>query len=100
VAAQPALKARRAPQRTCVACRSTTAKRQLVRIVRTPQGSVELDATGKKAGRGAYLCHETACWELGVSKGKLEHALKTKLSPRDREALLAYAPVATAGGAA
>ena len=47
---------RHIPQRTCVACRQTGAKRQLVRVVRAPDGSVTIDPTGKRSGRGAYLC--------------------------------------------
>jgi len=47
---------RRAPQRTCVACRTTRDKRDLLRVVRAPDGSVSFDASGKAAGRGAYLC--------------------------------------------
>jgi predicted RNA-binding protein YlxR (DUF448 family) len=88
------------PQRTCVSCGSTTAKRELVRIVRTPQGTVEPDPTGKKPGRGAYLCHEPGCWEQGVKKGRLERALKTKLTAHDAEQLTAFAPAATAAGGA
>ncbi len=83
-----------------MSCGSTTAKRELVRIVRTPEGRVLADPTGKMSGRGAYLCHEPKCWEQGIKKGRLERSLKTKLSPQDAEALLACAPAVTAGGAA
>ena len=77
------------PRRTCVSCGSTTAKRELVRLVRTSAG-VEPDPTGKRPGRGAYLCHNPDCWESAVRKSRLEHALRTKLTPADREALLSY----------
>lgn len=87
VTAQP--RPRHLPQRTCVSCGSTTAKRELVRLVRTPAG-VEPDPTGKRPGRGAYLCHNPDCWESAVRKSRLEHALRTKLTPADREALLSY----------
>jgi predicted RNA-binding protein YlxR (DUF448 family) len=70
------------PQRTCVGCRIVMPKRQMVRIVRTPQG-VQVDPTGKKAGRGAYLHDRRQCWESGL-KGALSHALKTELHPEDR----------------
>ena len=79
---------RQIPQRTCVACRSVKAKRDLVRVVRAPGGSVELDITGKQAGRGAYLCRTRECWEVGLKRGRLEHSLRTKLSPDDRERLV------------
>jgi predicted RNA-binding protein YlxR (DUF448 family) len=82
---------RHVPQRTCVACRRTTAKRELVRIVRTPEDSVEVDPTGKRSGRGAYLCPTPDCWRLAVQKGRLDRALKTSLSAADKEALLQYA---------
>jgi len=79
------------PQRTCVACRSTAAKRGLIRIVRTPQGGVELDPTGKAAGRGAYLCHRRECWQEALKREKLARALRVKLWDADREKLEAYA---------
>ncbi len=78
------------PQRTCVSCGSTTAKRELIRLVRTPSGAVEPDPTGKGAGRGAYLCHSLQCWEQAVNKGRLENALRTRLPNDVREALLRY----------
>ncbi|MGQ9572372.1 MAG: RNase P modulator RnpM [Dehalococcoidia bacterium] len=82
---------RHVPQRTCVACRHTTAKRDLVRIVRTLQGRVEIDPTGKKSGRGAYLCKAQHCWQLALKKDRLDYALKTKLTPEEKESLLQYA---------
>jgi predicted RNA-binding protein YlxR (DUF448 family) len=81
---------RHIPQRTCVACRRTTAKRELVRIVRTPGGGVEVDPTGKRSGRGAYLCSTPDCWRLAVQKGRLDRALKTSVSADDKESLLQY----------
>ncbi len=61
------------------------AKRQLVRIVRRPDG-LEVDLTGKLAGRGAYLHNLKSCWERGL-KGALASALKMTLSPEDRQSL-------------
>ena len=86
---------RHVPQRTCVACRRTTAKRELVRIVRVPEGGVEVDPTGKRAGRGAYLCPTPDCWRLAVQKGRLDRALKTGLSAADKETLLQHAQALT-----
>lgn len=97
LASQPARKPRRPPrprhipQRTCVACKQVRPKRELLRIVRTPQGRVELDATGKKAGRGTYLCARRSCWNLALTKNKLEHEFSLTLDPEDRAALEAYA---------
>ena len=68
------------PQRSCVACRQVRAKSELVRLVRTPQGEVCLDATGKLAGRGAYLCPDLCCLEKAVKQGKLNRALARPLS--------------------
>lgn len=76
------------PQRTCVGCRETLAKRALIRIVRTPQG-LRVDPTGKQPGRGAYLHDQRSCWERGL-KGALAHALKVELTEQDREMLRAY----------
>jgi predicted RNA-binding protein YlxR (DUF448 family) len=84
-------KSRHIPERTCVACRRTTAKRELVRIVRTPQGTVEIDPTGKTSGRGAYLCKGRQCWQLALKKERLDYALKAKLTPQEKEAILEYA---------
>jgi len=80
--------ARRAPQRTCVGCRRVKDKRELLRVVRTAEGRVVLDAGGKMSGRGAYLCPSRPCWEAALKGNRLEHALKSSLTPEDRERLL------------
>jgi predicted RNA-binding protein YlxR (DUF448 family) len=82
---------RRVPQRTCIGCRTTSAKREFVRIVRTLDGRVEVDPTGKKSGRGAYLCRQRSCWETALKRDQISRALKVGLSAADREALVAYA---------
>lgn len=64
------------PRRTCVVCRSTTAKRTLHRIVRSPSGTVAYDPTGKAAGRGAYLCGQPACLDMAVRRRSVQRALK------------------------
>ena len=79
------------PQRTCVACRSTSGKRELLRVVRTPEGGVVADPTGKRAGRGAYLCNRLECWQTALRKGRLDIALRVTLSPDDKLALTQYA---------
>ena len=63
------------PQRTCVACRQARPKGELLRIVRTPQADVSVDASGKAAGRGAYVCRQQRCAELAVKQKKLTRAL-------------------------
>jgi uncharacterized protein len=66
----------RTPWRTCVVCRSTTAKRTLHRIVRSPAGTVAYDPTGKAAGRGAYLCGQPACLDQALRRRSVQRALK------------------------
>lgn len=77
------------PQRTCVGCREINAKRELVRIVRQPEG-VAIDPTGKLSGRGAYLHQLRSCWERGI-QGSLARALKTELTAEDIRLLREYA---------
>lgn len=88
MAKKTAKRIKHVPQRTCVGCRETLAKRGLIRVVRTEQG-VRVDPTGKLAGRGAYLHDRRACWERGL-KGALSHALKTELTDQDQEGLRAF----------
>ena len=90
-AAKGGLRPRRVPQRTCIACRSTESKRGLVRVVRTPEGRVELDPTGKKNGRGAYVHESAACWEEALKRDRLGRALKVAIPAGDLEALQAHA---------
>jgi len=78
------------PQRTCVGCRKVRPKRELIRIIRTPTGEVEIDETGKKSGRGAYLCRNRTCWEIALAKGYVGHALKTAIKPAELSALQEY----------
>ena len=73
-----------------MACRKVKAKRELIRVVRIFDGNVEVDAGGRKSGRGAYLCQAQQCWEVGVKKGRLEHALRTRLTQDNREQLARY----------
>jgi len=87
------VRTRRAPQRTCIACRTKTDKSLLVRVVRGPSGAVAPDPTGKAPGRGAYLCAAAKCWETGLEKGRLSRALRLDagLSGDAKSALMAYA---------
>lgn len=75
------------PQRTCVACRETEGKRGLTRIVRTPEGAVELDPSGKRNGRGAYVHASPKCVEALLSGGGLARALKVEVGPDTKNAL-------------
>jgi hypothetical protein len=82
---------RPAPQRTCIICRQTQAKRQLVRIVRMPAAGVQIDPTGKLAGRGAYLCRTRTCWQRALAGKRLDAALKTTLTIDEISVLQGFA---------
>lgn len=79
------------PQRTCVVCRDTDAKRALTRIVRTGEGTIEVDPSGRKNGRGAYLCDRQECWERAVSTPILARALKTTPTEESMKTLNEFA---------
>jgi uncharacterized protein len=80
------------PQRICIACRRSDAKRGLIRLVRDAEGHVSVDPTGKRAGRGAYLCHDAACWDQALKRHGLERALRIEvLLPEDRAILEQFA---------
>lgn len=82
---------KRQPQRTCIACGRTDAKRQLVRLVRRPNGEVVIDPTGKLAGRGAYLCRTKACWERALEQKRIGRALKVELTAEQQAQLAEFA---------
>jgi uncharacterized protein len=87
------------PQRMCVSCRERSAKRTLIRIVRGPDGAVDIDPTGRRNGRGAYLCDDPACWTRAVANGQLARALKVEFTPDTIDMLRHYGdslPPATA----
>jgi len=84
------MKSKHIAQRTCIACRQTRAKKDLVRLVYTKQEVVEINPSAKKPGRGAYLCPKRDCWEKGLKGNLLEHALRAKLSANSRQTLLEY----------
>jgi uncharacterized protein len=86
-----ALPVKHIPQRTCVACRKTTVKRELVRVIRVSSGDVEVDLTGKKSGRGAYLCANLKCWETALDTGRLGYALRMTIKRENRDELVNYA---------
>jgi predicted RNA-binding protein YlxR (DUF448 family) len=73
------LPARQHPTRTCVACRTSRQKRELLRVVRTPGGDVVVDVTGRAPGRGAYVCADAACREAALAKGALRRALAVSI---------------------
>ena len=83
-------RARHVPQRTCIVCRQVRPKRELIRVARTPDGHILLDPTGKKSGRGAYLCARRSCWEPALHQGRLEREFEIAIPAEDQPALEAY----------
>ena len=75
------------PMRMCVACREMRAKKDLMRVVRTGEGVLELDRTGKLNGRGAYLCRSSACLERALKTRALERALEAPMNDSLKAAL-------------
>lgn len=65
------------PKRQCIGCGEVKEKRELIRILRTPEEEIILDATGRKNGRGAYLCHNSQCLEKAFKSKALDRAFKT-----------------------
>lgn len=88
--AKQAQRPRHVPQRTCIVCRQVRPKRELIRVVRAPDGHILLDPTGKKSGRGAYLCARRSCWEPALHQGRLEREFEMAIPAEDRPALEAY----------
>lgn len=80
---------RKVPMRTCVACRTARPKRELVRVVRTVDGTLVIDRRGKVSGRGAYLCPAPICVEQALKTHKLERALERPLTDELIEGLRA-----------
>lgn len=70
------MRTRKIPLRKCVACQQMMPKKELIRVVRTPDEAILIDLTGKKAGRGAYLCGKLSCFKLAKKSKALDRALK------------------------
>ena len=81
------LKPKKIPQRQCVGCRTMKNKKDLIRVVKSPEGEISLDLTGKKPGRGAYICPKTACMNKARKAKRLENAFGTQIPPEVYELL-------------
>jgi len=77
------VKPKKIPMRMCVGCRQMKPKKELLRVVRSPEGEVSLDPTGKKPGRGAYCCYSADCLKRALKQGQLE----VKLTPEVNQSL-------------
>ena len=73
--------------RRCIGCQQSKEKRELIRVVRSPEGEVSLDPTGRKAGRGAYLCRSEACLEKAMKSKALERSLEAAVDTQLYEIL-------------
>ncbi len=80
-------KTRKIPQRQCVGCREMKDKKALLRIVKTPEGEILLDSTGKKSGRGAYVCPDPECLKKARKSRALERAFGTAIPAEVYDAL-------------
>ena len=81
------LRKRKLPIRMCLGCRESKPKRELIRVVRTPQGVIELDFTGKKAGRGAYICPSADCLKKAIKGKGLAKSLESPIPEHIIDAL-------------
>ena len=75
------------PMRQCLGCREMKPKRELIRVVKSPEGEITLDFKGKKPGRGAYVCRSEACLKRAIKQKQLERQLETSLTPEVADAL-------------
>lgn len=82
-----AVKPRKIPQRQCVGCREMKDKKELLRVVRTPEGDIRLDGRGKASGRGAYVCPNVTCLKKARKSKALERALDTPIPEAVYDAL-------------
>lgn len=81
------LKVKKIPMRMCIACREMKPKKELTRVVRTVDGELRLDHTGKLNGRGAYLCKDSACIKKAAKTGALSRVFEIPVPPEIYEAL-------------
>ena len=83
------MKPKKIPMRMCVGCREMKPKKELIRVVRSPEGAVSMDPVGKKPGRGAYVCRSEACLKRAIKQKQLERQLEVTLTEEVVSALQA-----------
>ena len=84
---QQAVKPKKIPTRQCLGCNEHKPKKELLRVVRTPEGEVTLDFTGKKSGRGAYICRSQSCLKKAIKSKRIQSNLEIELTDEITEAL-------------
>ena len=82
------MKEKKVPMRMCVGCREMKPKKELLRVVRSPEGAVSIDPTGRKPGRGAYVCHSAECLKKAIKQRQLERAFDCALGEETSASLL------------
>lgn len=88
------------PLRSCIVCQEKRPKRELIRIVCTPEGAIEVDPKGKRPGRGAYVCRDPRCWQTGLEPRRLARALKCPVAAEQVTSIQAQIAALPEGGAA
>lgn len=83
------MKEKKVPMRMCVGCREMKPKKELLRVVRSPEGAVSIDPTGRKPGRGAYVCFSAECLKRAIKQKQLERAFASPLGEEVSASLLA-----------
>ncbi len=73
------MKVRKIPERRCLGCNTSFPKSSLIRVVKTPEGNVELDMSGRKNGRGAYICKNSRCFKAARKKNRFSVNLETEI---------------------
>lgn len=81
-------KVKKVPYRMCVGCKEMKPKKELIRLVRTTEDKIEVDLTGKRSGRGAYICPDEECLQSAIKAKRLEKALQRPVSSEIFETLL------------
>ena len=79
---------RKIPQRKCVGCGTSKDKKELIRVVRNAEGEISVDLTGKKNGRGAYICHDVECLKKAKKAARLEKSFECQISEEIYERLM------------
>ena len=70
---------KKVPMRQCIGCRNMVSKNDMIRVIKTAEGEIMIDATGKKNGRGAYICNSKECLSKAIKTRSLERSLKTSI---------------------
>lgn len=73
------MKQKKVPLRMCLGCNEMKPKKEMIRVVKSPEGEISLDFTGKKSGRGAYICHSRECFEKARKARRFEKSLSCKI---------------------